>query len=596
MHNREYDIRSQADKTCAWLLKHETFLEWMHQPRGLLWIRGKPGAGKSTLLKYVLQETEKLELPPNRLVVASYFFHGRGAEIQKVTLGLFRSLLHQLLEKVPEMLSELTQTFKSKLETQGEPEKDWKWHPMELQELLAASLLKVGNAYTLRIFIDALDECGEEAAVGLVNYFQRLVSASRKAGESLSICFSCRHYPIMALESGFEICVEDENHDDIETYIQDELHLAIRDETKISILQQQVVARASGSFQWVVLVISRVCELYRKGKPLKFIQTHIQKTPPELNSLYRELLQSIEEESISQSLQLMQWICFAIRPLTLDELRHAIAVDVDTSYKSLSECRSALEYVDTQEEMECRLKDLCRGLAEIKQHEDGRVVQFIHQSVNDFLIQDGLRILDSSLESIDIAVGRAHLRLSRSCIRYIAMEEVGRWVDQTKSGTPRIDAVPLEVAFLKYAASWLPHAEAVEAKGIAQCDLLNFFQWPSNQILQRWRYIHETVYPSAWIPFDEESSLLHVASFYCLLSVLKAILETGVDIDSKDRFGWTPLSYAVEEGHEAVVKLLLEKAANVDSVEAALSLATAKGWKAVVELLKERISTYSQLA
>lgn len=315
MHNRKYDIRSQADKTCAWLLKHETFLEWMHQPRGLFWIRGKPGAGKSTLLKYVLQETEKLELPPNRLVVASYFFHGRGAEIRKVTLGLFRSLLHQLLEKVPEILSELTQTFKSKLETQGEPEKDWKWHPMELQELLAASLLKVGNAHTLRIFVDALDECGEEAAVGLVNYFQRLVSASREAGESLSICFSCRHYPIMALESGFEICVEDENHADIETYIQDELHLAIRDKTKISILQQQVVARASGSFQWVVLVISRVCELYRKGKPLKFIQTHIQNIPPELNSLYRELLQSIEEESISQSLQLMQWICFAIRPL-----------------------------------------------------------------------------------------------------------------------------------------------------------------------------------------------------------------------------------------------------------------------------------------
>ena len=593
MHDREYDIKPQADNTCAWLMVHETFLEWLDQRCRLLWIRGKPGAGKSTLVKYAHRETEKLELPQNKLVVASFFFHGRGAEIQKVPLGLFRSLLHQLLEKVPNMLSELTQSFRTKLESQGEPGKDWKWHPMELQELLTASLLKIGKTYTLRIFVDALDECGEEAAVGLVSYFQRLVSASRGVGGSLSICFSCRHYPVMALESGLEICVEDENHDDIETYIQDELRLAIRDQTKISILQQLIEARASGSFQWVILVISRVCELHRKGKPLKFIQTHIQKIPPELNSLYRELLQSIEEESVSQSLHLMQWICFATRPLTLDELRHATAVDADTSYKSFSECRNAPEYADTQEEMECRLKDLCRGLAEIKEHENERVVQFIHQSVNDFLIQEGLGILDSSLKSTDEAIGRAHHRLSRSCIKYITMEEVGFWADQYKSRDSEIE-LPLKLFFLAYAATnWFLHAEIGEAKGIPQGDLLALLQWPSNHILQRWIYIDHRVNDFLRVPFDEEVSLLHVASFYGLLSVLEAILETAVDVDSKDsKYGRTPLSWAAENGHEAVVKLLLEKAADVDSKDnegrTPLSWAAENGHEAVVKKLLEK--------
>src|SRR6202023_139520 len=107
--------------------------------------------------------------------------------------------------------------------------------------------------------------------------------------------------------------------------------------------------------------LNQVCELYRKGKPLKIIQTHIQKLPAELNSLYRELLESIEEEDVSQSLQLMQWICFAIRPLTLDELRHAIAVDANTPYRSPSECQNTPEYADTPGEMERRLKNLCRG-------------------------------------------------------------------------------------------------------------------------------------------------------------------------------------------------------------------------------------------
>ena len=41
-------------------------------------------------------------------------------------------------------------------------------------------------------------------------------------------------------------------------------------------------------------------------------------------------------------------------------------------------------------------------------------------------------------------------------------------------------------------------------------------------------------------------------------AVVKLLLETGkVDVDSKDKgYGQTPLSWAAQNGHEAVVKLL----------------------------------------
>ncbi len=40
-------------------------------------------------------------------------------------------------------------------------------------------------------------------------------------------------------------------------------------------------------------------------------------------------------------------------------------------------------------------------------------------------------------------------------------------------------------------------------------------------------------------------------------AVVKLLLETGkVDIDAKDKSGRTPLSWAAEKGHVAVVKLL----------------------------------------
>ena len=39
-------------------------------------------------------------------------------------------------------------------------------------------------------------------------------------------------------------------------------------------------------------------------------------------------------------------------------------------------------------------------------------------------------------------------------------------------------------------------------------------------------------------------------------AIVKLLLEKGADIKAKDNNGQTPLSWAAEKGHEAVVKLL----------------------------------------
>ena len=44
-------------------------------------------------------------------------------------------------------------------------------------------------------------------------------------------------------------------------------------------------------------------------------------------------------------------------------------------------------------------------------------------------------------------------------------------------------------------------------------------------------------------------------------AVVKLLLENGAELESKDKNGGTPLSWAAESGHEAVVKLLLEQGA-----------------------------------
>jgi ankyrin repeat protein len=43
--------------------------------------------------------------------------------------------------------------------------------------------------------------------------------------------------------------------------------------------------------------------------------------------------------------------------------------------------------------------------------------------------------------------------------------------------------------------------------------------------------------------------------------VIKLLLEKGADLESKDFSGQTPLSWAAVQGHETVIKLLLEAGA-----------------------------------
>ncbi|KAF1968539.1 ankyrin [Bimuria novae-zelandiae CBS 107.79] len=63
----------------------------------------------------------------------------------------------------------------------------------------------------------------------------------------------------------------------------------------------------------------------------------------------------------------------------------------------------------------------------------------------------------------------------------------------------------------------------------------------------------------------------------------------AIEPESKDKYGLTPLSRAAQNGNEAVVKLLLDKGADLELKDkygrTPLLWAVAKGHKAVVKLL-----------
>jgi len=95
----------------------------------------------------------------------------------------------------------------------------------------------------------------------------------------------------------------------------------------------------------------------------------------------------------------------------------------------------------------------------------------------------------------------------------------------------------------------------------------------------------------ALVSKDDVDGSLALASGNGHIAVVRLLLENGADIKVKGRGGNTPLLSAVHQGHQAVVKLLLDESGACSRAEDMAKLlwdATDKGHQAVVRLLLER--------
>jgi len=563
MCSRRNDIADPAVETCAWLSQHKVYLEWLEQKHGLLWIKGKPGAGKSTLMRHAVAMIERQKRQAN-LVIASFFFHGRGSLIQKSPLGLFKSLLHQILQQIPELLLLFSSLFKKRREIEAQFGTVWDWKERDLQDFFKYDVADSARIRPIILYIDALDECGEQNAIKLVDYFGTITSRSSVLDASLSICFSCRHYPLVSSDLGLQVCVEDETNEDIQSYIQNMMWTHIGDNSLADEARNEIVTKSYGNFQWVVLIVPRVLHMYKRGRD-RNMKKIIQAIPSDLGELYRSLLEEVIDDDLPRTLKLFQWICFAQKPLSLEELRIATVIDMNTPYRSIRECQEDEQYADTNEEMARRVVDLSKGLVEVRVHYGNQIAQFNHQSVNDYVLDRGLRILENLPSGS--AAGRAHFQLSRSCIRYMNMEEIMTCGIKTfskslyKSHYEQNKDLEEKFPFLRYAVqSWVPHAQEVERENITQEDLLKYFHEPSRNLMQNCivsrdvldRYGAITLYPG--------TTLLHVASRFNLQSVVKVLLSLDdIEVNPKDAYGISPLHDAAKNGHEEIVRLLLKR-------------------------------------
>jgi hypothetical protein len=586
MNYRRQDTQRAHTNTCGWITSHPSYTNWLKDGSGILWIKGKPGSGKSTLMEFLLRDFEEQPFY-QASVQLSFFLHGRGTPLQKSRLGMFRSLLHQLLLRAPDARAEFQYVFEERSRSQGEPGKDWNWHVNELCGFFISAIEQVARIQSVNIFVDALDEAddgtgNQDASYQILMDFHKLNDLLYHKELRSTICFSCRHYPITTTNQRWEIWVERENHADISTYVCDELNsrLSISEAEKRYVveLQETIVRGAQGVFQWAALVVAMTVRYHNHGKSPREIRQMLAEVPEKLGDVYKHILSEvIDRKDIQQTLRLMRCVFLAERPLTVTEGCFAMCLP-DTEILAPEFSLKELG-LPTHDMMVRRIVSLSGGLIE-SQHQ---ILQFIHQSVNDFLSREGLGFLD--VASCGNPIGQGHHQLSIICANYIRLAEVNN------SNELSAKAIKAQLPFVDYATrSWFLHAEKAETLGIPQDYLLRFTQH-CPKLLERWVrvYIILDGYPSSERRPDRASTTLHIASSSNLLSVVKGLLSTSPHLEQMDSFGNRALHHASRWGHGKVVKSLVDAGAMVEaenkSKRTALERAAANGHEEVVGLL-----------
>lgn len=203
-----------------------------------------------------------------------------------------------------------------------------------------------------------------------------------------------------------------------------------------------------------------------------------------IQGLYYELLKSIDEDAKYSSLKLLQWLCFTMRPLTTQEVLNVLVIDSTSEFRSLEELYNEKKSLEDPQTLELRIISLSCGLAEVSRHGQQEVVQFIHQSVPDYLVQgQGLRVFNSEWCTSSRIESDAHYRISRSCIRYIALftqTEITETVENCcvidRYGQTQIT----KAIFLEYATRyWTEHARTAELAevNLSSADIPMFFSF-----------------------------------------------------------------------------------------------------------------------
>ena len=276
-----------------------------------------------------------------------------------------------------------------------------------------------------------------------------------------------------------------------------------------------------------------------------------------------ERIKAQDGKGASLGMAALTWVCYSERPLQVDELCHALAVEIGATDIDLENGPS----IGT-------LLDSCQGLIVVDS--EASTVRLIHYTAQEYLCSHPGLII------------KPHSILAETCLTYLNSHLVKRL-------TPHSLPPPQSAPFLNYSARyWGTHANknlSDHAMALALGLLTQYEEHISAVSL-----LVQVLPPSfrGAISTSPLFSGIHCASFFGIVELVVLLInDESCEVDQRDCAGRTPLAWAAWNGHEGVVKTLLDSK-NVDpnslDVHGGTPLANAAvyGHEGVVKLLLKR--------
>ena len=249
----------------------------------------------------------------------------------------------------------------------------------------------------------------------------------------------------------------------------------------------------------------------------------------ELGDVYDATIQRIKAQDGDKSrlgMTALMWISHAERPLRVEELCHALAVQLGTTDFDFGNIPSISTLVSC-----------CQGLITVDK--EGSTVRLVHFTLQEYL---------SSHPNI---FNKPHSAIAGICLTYLNSQQV-----------KALSAVPSpytrNAPFVDYCSIyWGLHAKReLSDYGMSlTLELLKEAYPPiSTKLL-----LAQAKYFKIWgLKTVSPFSGLHCASFFGIVEVVVGLIEMEYyDINEEDFAGRTPLTWAACNGHEEVVNVLL---------------------------------------
>ena len=303
--------------------------------------------------------------------------------------------------------------------------------------------------------------------------------------------------------------------------------------------------------------------------------------PKTLDETYERILQGIDEEKRDDAHRILQWLTVSSRPLQVEELAEAFAIDFDAETSGIPNFEPSWR----EPNAETAVLSACSALVAVANIEGKKAVQFSHFSVREYLTSD--RLANSASHSpFHVLLKPAHTLLAKACLSVLV--QLNYSIDRT-----RIRNFPLA----RYATDhWTDHALFEDVSSDIR-DGLDYLFDRNRPHLAAWLWLSNIDHVDRRRPPPRPKYPDAVPLYYAALCGIRDLTERLVaahpqDINAPGGSHGAPLNAALRSGHLNIAWFLLERGATGENggivCQTALYIASSRGYAEVVRSLLDR--------